>query len=52
MTNLTAKHATSGSTWGVDGETGNIVDMEEFGVWDTLQVSQFNMKSILPTSKS
>ena len=38
MTTLIAKHATGGTNWGVDGESGAIVDMEKFGVWDTLQV--------------
>ena len=39
MTTLTAKHATGGTTWGVDGDTGVVVDMNDFGVWDTFQVS-------------
>lgn len=38
MTTLTAKHATGGDTFGVDGDTGDIVDMKDFGVWDTFQV--------------
>lgn len=50
MTNLTAKHATTGSTWGVDGETGNIVDMEDFGVWDTLQVKSQVFKTAIETA--
>ena len=42
MTTLTAKHATGGTSWGVDGDTGDVVDMKTFGIWDTLQVGVFN----------
>lgn len=34
-----AKHATGGNTtWGVDGESGEIVDMKEFGIWEPFSV--------------
>lgn len=35
-----AKHATEGNntTWGVDGDTGNLVDMKEFGIWEPYSV--------------
>lgn len=34
-----AKHAVDGNTaWGVDGESGNIVDMNEFGIWEPFSV--------------
>jgi len=50
MTTLTAKHATEGNTWGVDGETGKIVDMNDFGVWDTFQVKAQVMKTAIETA--
>ena len=39
LTNLVAKHAVGGITFGIDGESGEIVDMKDFGVWDTFQVT-------------
>lgn len=50
MTTLIAKHATGGTNWGVDGESGAIVDMEKFGVWDTLQVKSQVMKTAIETA--
>lgn len=50
MTTLTAKHATGGNTWGVDGDTGDIVDMNEFGVWDTFQVKSQVLKTAIETA--
>jgi T-complex protein 1 subunit gamma len=38
LTALRAKHATGGSTWGINGETGDLVDMKELGIWDPLSV--------------
>lgn len=34
-----AKHATAGNTtWGIDGESGDIVDMKDFGIWEPYSV--------------
>lgn len=34
-----AKHATSGnSTWGINGTTGELVDMKKYGVWEPVAV--------------
>lgn len=41
LTALRAKHAAggeAGKTWGIDGETGKVVDMNELGVWEPLSV--------------
>lgn len=39
LTKLRAKHAeVPGCTFGIDGTTGNIVDMKELGVWDPYAV--------------
>lgn len=50
MTALNAKHATGGATWGVDGDTGGVVDMKEFGVWDTFQVKAQVFKTAIETA--
>ncbi|CBZ52239.1 hypothetical protein NCLIV_020250 [Neospora caninum Liverpool] len=50
MTELRAKHATcSGDSakWGVDGETGAVVDMIEKHVWDSLAVKQQIVKTAI-----
>lgn len=44
LTALRAKHANHTDaekpcTWGIDGETGEIVDMETKGLWEPLSVS-------------
>lgn len=36
---LQAKHTQEGSqTWGVNGETGALVDMKDLGIWEPLAV--------------
>lgn len=39
LTKLRARHAeTAGSTYGINGQTGDIVDMQELGVWEPYAV--------------
>nr|CAD7423527.1 unnamed protein product [Timema monikensis] len=38
LTALRAKHATGGTTWGINGETGELADMKNLGVWEPLSV--------------
>ena len=38
LTALRAKHATGGTTWGINGETGELADMNDLGIWDPLAV--------------
>jgi len=48
LTNLRAKHAKptkESSTWGVDGESGSIVDMNEYGVWEPTAVKRQTIKT-------
>ena len=33
-----AKHANGESSWGVDGNSGKIVDMNEYGLWESASV--------------
>ena len=43
-----AKHAVDGNTtWGVNGETGEITDMKELGVWDTYSVKAQTFKTAI-----
>ena len=43
-----AKHAEGGnSTWGVDGDTGKVVDMKELGVWEPYSVKIQTYKTAL-----
>jgi len=50
LTTAVAKHAVGGTTFGVDGETGDIVDMKDFGVWDTFQVKAQVFKTSIETA--
>lgn len=46
MTKLRAKHAeTPGSTFGINGETGEITDMKELGIWEPAAVKVQTMKT-------
>ena len=48
---LQAKHAVAGNmTWGVDGDTGCVVDMTELGVWDPLSVKVQTYKTAIEVS--
>eukprot|EP01134_Creolimax_fragrantissima_P007649 CFRG7649T1 len=51
LTKLRAVHAEEGkTTWGVDGETGKIVDMKELGVWEPLAVKLQTVKTAIETA--
>ncbi|KRZ67418.1 T-complex protein 1 subunit gamma [Trichinella papuae] len=47
ITSLRVKYAKDISTWGVNGCTGNLVDMHTYNVWDPLLVKQQIYKSAL-----
>lgn len=38
LTALRAKHASGGTTWGINGETGELADMNDLDIWDPLAV--------------
>jgi len=43
-----AKHAAEGCTsWGVNGENGEIVDMAEYGVWEAYSVKAQTYKTAI-----
>ncbi|XP_015914150.1 T-complex protein 1 subunit gamma [Parasteatoda tepidariorum] len=51
LTALRAKHATSGNiNWGIDGGTGQLVDMKVYGVWEPLAVKLQVYKTAVETA--
>eukprot|EP00126_Sphaerothecum_destruens_P008252 Sdes_comp20147_c0_seq2m13265 len=49
LTALRAKHAAEkdGSLWGIDGDTGDIVDMNKFSIWEPFSVKVQTYKSAI-----
>lgn len=51
LTALRAKHAQEGmSTWGVDGDSGDLVDMNKLGIWEPLSVKLQTYKTAVETA--
>ncbi|SLM34962.1 t-complex protein gamma subunit [Lasallia pustulata] len=50
LTQLRAKHAEGGSTWGVDGDKGGSVDMREYGVWEPEAVKLQSVKTAIESA--
>jgi T-complex protein 1 subunit gamma len=51
LTALRAKHATEGnSSWGVNGETGEIADMNDYGIWEAYSVKAQTYKTAIETA--
>ncbi|KAK0085697.1 hypothetical protein PV325_004580 [Microctonus aethiopoides] len=50
LTALRAKHATGENTWGIDGETGELVDMKVRGIWEPLSVKMQTYKTAIETA--
>ncbi|KAJ8304883.1 hypothetical protein KUTeg_018466 [Tegillarca granosa] len=51
LTALRAKHSSPNNTsWGVDGETGTIVDMKDYGIWEPYAVKAQTYKTALETA--
>lgn len=51
LTALRAKHAQEGNTtWGVDGNSGEIVDMKILGIWEPLSVKLQTYKTAIETA--
>lgn len=50
---LQAKHSSpNNASWGVDGETGTIVDMKDYGIWEPYAVKAQTYKTALEVRKS
>lgn len=45
LTRLRAKHVEGEVNWGLDGETGDLVDMKEYGVWEPEAVKMQSIKT-------
>lgn len=50
LTRLRAKHVEGHTTWGLDGESGNLVDMKEYGVWEPEAVKLQSVKTAVEVS--
>lgn len=50
LTALRAKHAGGGTNWGLNGETGELQDMSEIGIWEPLAVKQQVYKTAVETA--
>lgn len=51
LTELRAKHANGEHTWGVNGDTGKIVDMDEYGLWESASVKVQTLKTAIEASR-
>ena len=48
---IQAKHAAEGNTsWGIDGESGNLVDMNTYGIWEPYSVKAQTYKTAVEVS--
>ncbi|KAJ2985148.1 T-complex protein 1 subunit gamma, partial [Globomyces sp. JEL0801] len=46
-----AKHAApNNSSWGVDGTTGKVVDMHEYGIWEPYAVKSQTLKTAIESA--
>lgn len=50
LTRMRAKHAEGHTTWGLDGDSGALVDMKEYGVWEPEAVKLQSIKTAVEVS--
>jgi T-complex protein 1 subunit gamma len=50
LSELAAKHALGEHTWGIDGDTGKIVDMREYEVWEPEAVKLQSVKTAVESA--
>jgi T-complex protein 1 subunit gamma len=50
MTALRAIHATGGTTWGINGQSGLLVDMKQYGIWEPVVVKLQTYKTAIETA--
>lgn len=50
LTELRAKHAEGKYTYGIDGDTGKVVDMKEFGIWEPEAVKMQSIKTAVESA--
>ncbi|GAW05236.1 T-complex protein 1 [Lentinula edodes] len=51
LTELRAKHTSSLSSFGVNGDTGKIVDMKEYGLWESASVKVQILKTAVEAAR-
>lgn len=47
LTDLRAKHADGQSSWGINGDTGALADMKEYGVWEPQAIKLQSIKTAI-----
>ncbi|KUI67207.1 T-complex protein 1 subunit gamma [Cytospora mali] len=50
LTDLRAKHAEGKSTWGINGDTGGLADMKEYGVWEPQAIKLQSIKTAIESA--
>ncbi|KAK2879464.1 T-complex protein 1 subunit gamma [Arthroderma sp. PD_2] len=50
LTALRAKHVEGRTTWGIDGDSGKLVDMKEYGVWEPEAVKLQSVKTAIESA--
>ncbi|KAG8222189.1 hypothetical protein J437_LFUL001281 [Ladona fulva] len=50
LTALRAKHATGENFWGINGESGQLANMKELGIWEPLSVKMQVYKTAVETA--
>lgn len=50
LTQLRAKHVIGEYTWGIDGLSGKIVDMKEYGIWEPFVVKSQTIKTAIESA--
>jgi len=51
LTELRAKHANGEHSWGINGETGKIVDMKEYGLYESASVKIQTFKTAIEAAR-
>ncbi|KAI9069689.1 T-complex protein 1 [Trametes sanguinea] len=51
LTELRAKHANGEHSWGINGETGKIVDMKEYGLYESASVKVQTLKTAIEAAR-
>ncbi|KAH7040777.1 T-complex protein 1 subunit gamma [Microdochium trichocladiopsis] len=47
LTELRAKHSEGKSSWGINGETGTLVDMKDYGIWEPEAIKLQSIKTAI-----
>ncbi|RYO97429.1 hypothetical protein DL764_007307 [Monosporascus ibericus] len=47
LTELRAKQSEGKSSWGINGETGSVVDMQEYGIWEPEAIKLQSIKTAI-----